>query len=98
MFTNNREIEHPYIMENHIPVPSDDDHIGRRKSRYSFLTTMKVGESFLADNKIMGYRLETLVQSAYELKKKNGYEFRYRTVSGSSKRSPSWVIRLWRTK
>ena len=89
---------HPFVIEDHIPIPSDEGLPCKTRSKYAFLKTMKVGDSFIADNKIQGYNINTLVQSAYGLRGTNGYVFKYRTVSGSPARKLSWVVRLWRIK
>ena len=98
MFTRTERKDHPFVIDNHVPIPSDEDLPFRTESRYAFLKTMKVGESFLADSSADGYKLTTLIQSTYELKKKTGYQFSYRTMSGSIKKPTSWIIRLWRVK
>ena len=88
-------------IEKHIPMPMTR---GERSSKYEFLQSLEIGDSFVIDSNTDGFTPKESVSSCYayahQLRERGGefvdFRVRTRTLNGSSDRP--MAVRIWRVQ
>ena len=99
LLTNNG-IPSEIVIRNNVPVPNAER--GNTYGKYSFISTLQVGESFEIDGDTPGFKAKSLAPAAYAVAKhvrdntrNKKFTVACRTIHGTCK--DPLVVGVWRT-
>jgi len=84
-----------FVMEKDHPLPNPQRN-KKGSSKYAFMRSMSVGDSFLVREGVGGYKIRGFVGHLGKLRKDTGNLYTYRTIVGGNTLSDKKTIRIWR--